>query len=207
MLVLHHSPLSPYVRKAMVILHETGLQDSVALAPAAGSPVDPAGMPTGQNPLGKIPALERPDGCTLYDSRVICRYLAALSPAGAVFYPAAPRLWEVLTLEATADGITDAALAVRYETALRPQPLQWPDWEAGQWAKVTRGLDAVEARWTGHLAGPLCIGQIALGCALGYLDVRFPDRPWRDGRPALGAWYARLAARPSMQATAPPAPV
>ena len=206
MLVLHHSPISPYVRKVMVVLHETGQQASVTLAPAAGSPVDPGAMPTGLNPLGKIPALERPDGCTLYDSRVICRFLAGRDPSGAALYPPPPRLWESLTLEATADGIMDAALAARYETALRPQPLQWPDWVAGQWEKVTRSLDAAEARWTGHLAGPPCIGQIALGCALGYLDLRFADRPWREGRPALTDWFTRFAARPAMQATAPPDP-
>lgn len=203
MLFLHHSPVSPYVRKVMVLLHETGQFDDVTLVPAGGTPVDSAGMPTGLNPLGKIPALERPDGCTLYDSRVICRYLAARNAAGAALYPAPPRLWEVLTLEATADGVMDAALSVRYEVALRPADKQMAEWSGGQWAKITRSLDAIEARWTGHLAGPLCIGQIALACALGYLDLRFGDRPWRPGRPVLADWQARFAARPAMRETAP----
>ncbi|MGY6534887.1 MAG: glutathione S-transferase family protein [Pararhodobacter sp.] len=204
MLVLHYSPASPYVRKVMMVLHESGQVGAVSLAPAGGSPLDPAGMPTGLNPLGKIPALERPDGCTLYDSRVICRFLAEQNSAGAALYPAPPRLWEVLTLEATADGVMDAALAVRYELALRPAAQQMPAWAEGQWTKVTRSLDSIEARWTGHLAGPVTIGQIALGCALGYLDFRFADRPWRAGRPALTDWFARFSARPAMLATAPP---
>ncbi|MCC5988044.1 MAG: glutathione S-transferase [Pararhodobacter sp.] len=203
MLTLHHSPASPYVRKVMVLLHETGQTGAVTLVPAAGNPVDPGSMPVGLNPLGKIPALERADGCTLYDSRVICRFLAARSPEGAAFYPPAPRLWEVLTLEATADGMLDAALAMRYEQLLRPEEDRLQDWIEGQWAKIMRSLDALEARWTGHLAGPACIGQIALGCALGYLDFRFADRPWREGRPALTDWQARFALRPSMQATLP----
>ena len=203
MLTLHYSAASPYVRKVMVLLHETGQTGAVTLAPAAGNPVEPGSMPLGVNPLGKIPALERADGCTLYDSRVICRYLAARSPEGAALYPPAPRLWEVLTLEATADGVLDAALAMRYEALLRPEESRLPAWTEGQWAKIMRSLDALEARWMGHLAGPVCIGQIALGCALGYLDFRFADRPWRDARPALAAWAERFASRASMQATLP----
>lgn len=203
MLTLHHSPASPYVRKVMILLHETGQVGQVRLAPAAGNPVDPGTMPLAANPLGKIPALERPDGCTLYDSRVICRFLS--DQAGGALYPAAPRLYESLTLEATGDGIMDAAILSRYERAVRPDGLRWDAWVDGQWAKIDRGLDAVEGRWMAHLAGPLCMGQVAVVCALGYLDFRFADRDWRPGRPALTAWAARMAARPSVAATMPPA--
>lgn len=202
MLTLHHSPASPYARKVTIVLHETGQTDQVTIAPAAGSPVDPGTMPVGTNPLGKIPALERPDGCTLYDSRVICRWLA--ERAESALYPAGPRLYESLTLEATGDGIMDAALLTRYETALRPETLRWDAWAEGQWSKIARSLDAIEARWMGHLAGPFCIGQIAVVAALGYLDYRFAARDWRVGRPALTAWAARLAERPSVRATLPP---
>lgn len=202
MLTLHYSPASPYARKVMIVLHETGQIDQVTISTASGSPVDPGTMPLGANPLGKIPALERPEGCTLYDSRVICRWLA--DRAGGALYPAAPRLYESLTLEATGDGIMDAALLARYETAVRPEPLRWDAWTEGQWAKITRSLDALEARWMGHLAGPLCIGQIAVVAALGYLDYRFAHRPWRPGRPALADWAARMAERPSVKATVPP---
>ena len=73
----------------------------------------------------------------------------------------------------------------------------------GQWLKISRALDAIEARWMAHLAGPLCMGQIAVGCALGYLDFRHADRNWRSERPALAAWYATFAQRPSMTATVP----
>jgi glutathione S-transferase len=203
MFTLHHSPTSPYVRKVMVLLHETGQLDAVTLAPAAGTPVDPATMPVGHNPLGKIPALERPDGATLYDSRVICRFLAERAPQGQRLYPDPPRLWEVLTLEATGDGIMDAAILMRYETALRPAERQFAPWTEGQWAKVARSLDALESRWMGHLAGSLNMGQIAIGCALGYLDFRHEARRWRDGRAALAAWYADFAERPSMRDTRP----
>ena len=203
MMILHHSPTSPYVRKVMVLLMESGMTDQVTLAAAMGTPVDPGTMPIGANPLGKIPALERPDGCTLYDSRVITRYLATLVADGPDFYPDGPRLWEVLTLVATADGILDAAILMRYETALKDPAAQSDAWIEGQWSKVSRALDALESRWMAHLAGPLCMGQVAVGCALGYLDFRHDARDWRAARPALAGWYAAFSERESMKATPP----
>lgn len=201
---LHYSPTSPYVRKVMVTLHETRQTDTVTLVTGSGTPVAPNAVVTGRNPLGKVPALARDDGCALYDSRVICRYLAECAPEGPALYPRAPRLWESLTLEATADGILDAALLIRYEISLRAESDRSVAWMDGQWAKVIRALDTFEGRWLAHLAGPLCIGQIATGCALGYLDFRFADRDWRSGRPGLSDWFARFDARASMIATRPP---
>lgn len=199
---LYYSPASPYVRKVMVVLHETSQQDAVELVPAAGTALDPGTMPVAHNPLGKLPTLERPDGTALYDSRVICRYLDDLG--GGRLYPAAPRLWETLTLEATADGIMDAALVMVYEHRLRPPEAVMPEIIEAQWGKVVRALDAVEGRWLGHLAGAPDIGQVALGCALGYVDYRLGERNWRQGRPGLAEWAARFATLPSMAATAPP---
>mgnify|MGYP006202673203 CR=1 FL=1 len=200
---LYHSPTSPYVRKVMVVLHETGLLPQVTLIPTAGTPVDPGSMPLDQNPLGKIPALERDDGPALYDSRVICRYLDA--QAGTGLYPPAPREWDSITLEATADGILDAALLMVYESRLRPEDLRYTPWVEGQWSKIDRALDTLESRWMDHLSDRLDIGQIALGCALAYLDFRHDARGWRATRPRLGLWADGFLARPAMQATRPPA--
>jgi glutathione S-transferase len=200
---LHYSPTSPYVRKVMILLHETETLDSVTLLPAGGLPTDPGKMSLAANPLSKVPALERDEGCTLYDSRVICRYLAAHSPQGAAFYPPAPALWEVLTLEATADGMVDAALLIRYEVTLREPAHQLDAWTEGQWQKVARGLQALESRWMAHLQGPISIGNVAVACALGYLDFRFAERDWRGGHPVLAEWFDRFSERPSMQATIP----
>jgi glutathione S-transferase len=200
---LYYASASPYVRKVMVLLHEAGAADRVSLVPVAGNPLDPASLPVDRNPLGKIPALERDDGPTLYDSRVICRYLDETLQAG--LYPPAPHLWETLVLEATADGIADAAVLMRYEEHVRPAAARSPDWLEAQWAKIDRGLTAVESRWTSHLAGPLDMGQIAMGCALGYLDFRQAARDWRTTRPALAAWWAAFSDRPSLRATAPTA--
>lgn len=194
------SPLSPFVRKVRVVLHETGLADSVEVVNLTTTPLDTDPRAASANPLGKIPALVREDGATLYDSRVITRYLDSL--AGAGLYPET-RLWEVLTLEATAEGIMDAAVLMTYEGRFRPPDIQYAPWVEAQWAKVARALDALEARWMSHLAGPLDIGQIATGCALGYIDFRHEARGWRQGRPALATWFAEFAQRESMTGTAP----
>ncbi|KAF0113924.1 MAG: glutathione S-transferase-like protein [Rhodobacteraceae bacterium] len=198
---LFHAPASPFVRKVMVLLHEAKATDRVTLVPASGTPLDPGTMPVDRNPLGKIPALERPDGPTLYDSRVITRYLDDLLKAH--LYPAAPRLWDTLVIEATGDGIAEAAVLMRYEMHVRPEASRSPEWADAQWDKIARALTAIEERWLSHLSGPLDMGQIAVGCALGYLDFRHAERDWRGTHAALDAWWTDFAARPSMQATAP----
>ena len=198
---LYHAPASPFVRKVMILLHEVGATGLVTLVPAAGTPLDPGTMPVDRNPLGKIPALERDDGPTLYDSRVICRYLDDRLSAG--LYPDAPRLWDTLVVEATGDGISDAAVLMRYEEHVRPQASRSPEWVAAQWAKIERALTALETQWMPHLAGPIDMGQIAVGAALGYLDLRHAQRDWRSARPALASWFAGFNARPAMRATVP----
>lgn len=198
---LFYSPASPFVRKVLVVLRETGQLDDVELSLASGTLLEPGTLPLAHNPLGKIPALERTGGGTLYDSRVICRFLD--DRAGAGLYPAAPRLWETLTLEATGDGIMDAAVLMVYEYRLRPEDMVSPAYVEAQWAKVARALDVLEGRWLSHLAGPLDIGQIAVGCALGYLDFRHEARNWRTGREGLADWFARFGAGPAMAATKP----
>ena len=170
---LHFSPSSPYVRKVMILLHETGQLDDVELLPTTGTPLTPAVGYAAQNPLTKVPALQRPDGCTLYDSRVICRYLD--DRAGAGLYGHGAAMWEVLTLEATAEGMLDAALLMVYETRLRPAGAQSANWIDGQWRKIDQALAALEARWMSHLNAPLNMGQIAVACALGYLDLRHAE--------------------------------
>lgn len=200
---LYGSPTSPFVRKVRVLLHETGQQRDVAFVLASGTPLDPGTTPTALNPLGKVPCLERPDGPAIYDSRVICRYLDAR--AGGRLYPPEPRLWEALTLEAMADGMMEAMVAITYETRLRPEEHRLSPIVEGLWLKIVRALDILEDRWIGYLAGPLDAAQIAIGCALGYLDLRAADRHWREGRPALAAWFDGFDECASMQETRPPA--
>lgn len=194
------SPLSPYVRKVRVLIHEAGCEAEVeeevvsTTALATDAAIPPA------NPLGRIPVLIREDGAGLMDSRVICRFLDARWSLG--LYPDA-RLWEVLTLEALAEGILDSALLMAYEVRLRPEDRQWPLWIDAQWTKVARTLDSLEEGWTDRLAHPIDMGQVALACALGYLDLRHASRDWRAGHPRLAAWEVAMAQRPSLVATRP----
>lgn len=198
---LHASPASPFVRKVQVLLHETGQSDDVDIVAAAGTAIDTGSLPLHVNPLGKIPTLERSNGTALYDSRVICRFLDDRAQAG--LYSTGARQWELLTLEATADGLMEAAVLGIYEARLRPEEMQFQPWLDAQWGKVTRSLDVLETRWMSHLSGPVNIGQIAVGCGLGYLDFRYADRDWRKGRDGLAAWFDAFAQRDSMTATAP----
>lgn len=197
---LIYAAASPYVRKVRTLLHETGQSDDVTLVPVKTSPTATPDVVRAANPLGKIPALVRPDGPAIYDSRVITRYLDAR--AGGGFYPET-RIWEVLTLEATADAIMDAAILITYENRLRPPEHRSEDWIEAQWSKVAHAVRAVNDRWMSHLAGPVDMGHVAIGCALGYLDFRHDARGWRKGCDALDDWFTVFASRDSMQATAP----
>lgn len=199
MLRLLSSPASPFVRKVRVLLLETE-QTDIEVAVVTAHPLGGEASLNAAAPLGKIPALERDGGPTLFDSRVICRFLNHRAQAG--LYPEG-HIWESLTLEALADGIMDAAVICVYEKRARPEEMWHQPWLDAQWAKVGRGLDALERQWMSHLHGPLDIGQIAVGCALSYLDFRHGDKPWREGRDSLAAWHKRFAERPSMVATAP----
>jgi glutathione S-transferase len=194
------APASPYVRKVRVLVREAGREAEVEEQRVSTTALatDPA-IP-GHNPLGRIPVLIRDDGQAMIDSRVICRFLDAQWSAG--LYPEA-RLWEVLSLEALAEGVLDSALLMAYEVRLRPEEKQWLDWLEAQWAKVARALDALEQDWADRLSLSLDMGQVALACALGYLDFRQDARAWRDGRPRLAAWEAEIARRPSLRATRP----
>ncbi len=191
---------SPFARKVKVVLHEAGQTDTVEIVERMTTATDTDPEVAAANPAGKIPALIRPDSPTLYDSRVICRYLDATFGAG--LYPDS-RLWETLTLEATADAIMDAALLMVYERRVRPPEKVFEGWIEAQWAKVARCVQAVNERWMSHLNGPLDMSHIAMGCALGYLDFRLGDRNWRADAGALDDWFAVFSARESMQVTAP----
>ncbi len=200
---LRYSPTSPYVRKVSVSAIELGLAERIARLPT--DPHDPNSGLERDNPLGKVPALTLQDGEVLYDSPVICEYLDSLHDGAKLFPPAGPERWQALRRQALGDGILDAAVLRMSETVRRPAELRWPAWLERQGGKIARALDALESEVAG-LDGGLTIGQITIGCALGYLDFRFPDDDWRAARPNLAAWYDAFARRPSMQETVPQAP-
>jgi glutathione S-transferase len=196
------SPVSPFVRKVRVVLRETGLIDRVTEVNVTTTPMASDPSVIAANPTGKIPALIRDDGPAIYDSRVITRFLDAEAKAN--FYPAS-RLWDVLTIEATADAVSEAAVLMVYELRFRAPESQSADWVEAQWGKIARALATLNDRWMSHLAGPLDAGQIAVACALSYLDLRHDERGWRAENAMLADWHATFVTRPSMVDTDPQA--
>ena len=197
---LRHSPGSPFVRKVMVVAHEHGLAGRIEIVPTTVSPTEANASLAPENPLMKIPALTTDDGQVLFDSPVICEYLDGLA-TGLKLFPAGGReRWTALRQQALGDGVLDALILCRYES-LRPQDKRWSSWTEGQLRKAHGGLAALERE---DLSGPRTIGQVTIGCALGYLDFRFPEDGWRARCPVLARWYETVARLPSMQATQPP---
>lgn len=201
---LHYSSASPYVRKVMVTAIETGLEKKIEAVPAAVAPIKANPDVARDNPLMKVPTLVTDGGEALYDSRVICEYLDSLHTGRKLIPASGGERWRVLTLQALGDGILDAGLLTRYETFLRPEALRWSDWVSGQSTKVTQSLDALENDIE-LLAGPINLGQIAIACAIGWLEFRKPVGETRPSRPQLYKWYDEFVKRPSMQATMPKA--
>ncbi len=200
---LFYSAASPFVRKCLVAADELGLRGRVELVPAAAHPVNRDQAVVAHNPLGKVPTLITDEGSVIYDSRVICDYLNALGD-GRLCPRDGPQRFDVLVTQSLADGIMDAAVLARYETAVRPEPLRWNDWLEAQLAKVSSGIDTLETR-AAAFDDRVDLGTISLACALGYLDYRFSSLGWRDRHPKGAAWFGRFATRPSMVATRPPA--
>jgi glutathione S-transferase len=193
---------SPFARKVRVLIQELGIQDKVTFQdPGAVTPVSNNAELNAINPLGMLPALELDNGDCLYDSPVICEYLNHI--ADGPFFPSEPdRRFQTLGLQALGDGILDLSVALRYETAIRPQALHWQLWIDHQNEKIERGLDALESRCGQFESSPL-IGEITIACALGYRDFRFADSDWRSARPALTQWFEQIMRRDSLASTIP----
>jgi glutathione S-transferase len=197
------SPTSPFVRKVWAVALETGLASCIERTTM--SPADPNEQVYLINPLSKVPALVTSAGENLYDSRVICEYLDSLHK-GPKLYPPAPAVWMAKRREALADGLMDASVLRIYE-GRRPAGERSRGWVARQTLKANRALDVLESeaavlKGTDHKA-PVTIAEIAIGCALGFLDSRFRDEAWSNGRPRLAAWWSIFGERPCMVASRP----
>lgn len=199
--VLRTHPASPFGRKARLAAIHLGFGDRLEIVETdTRDAADPLRL---DNPLGKIPTLILEDGTSLFDSRVILEYLDALAGGGRILPAAGDARWQALRLQALADGVMDAAILQIYERRFRPEHLwhaEWVDYQAG---KVARALAHLESQPLGA-PGDITVGDIALACALGYLDFRFGEG-WRAVQPALSAWVdAFAAAVPAYDQTRPP---
>ncbi len=196
---LYSAAASPYSRKVRVLAIELGLADRVQVQEQA--PRDNSTGYFSVNPLARVPALVTDDGTVLYDSPVICEYLNALAN-GSFIPPGGAARWDALRRAALADGLLDNTLPLRGEL-LRAKELQSAELIARHRATTDRALDAANREKTIVENGTFDIGSIALGCALGWLDFRFPDWGWRATRAPLAAWLARIETRASFQSTKP----
>ena len=191
-----YSPNSPYVRKAMACAILRGL--TIEKWTIGTTAPELAKV----NPLSKVPTLITDDGMVLYDSPVICEYLDSLGSAPKLFPPVGPARWKALQQEALADGILDASQPRRREIAL-PQDEGRVEYIATQRAKVDRSIAVLEAE-ADQLGDLTTIGEVTIACALGYLDFRYANEPWRPAAPKLAAWFAKVSAMPAIAQTVPP---
>jgi glutathione S-transferase len=202
---LFYSPNSPYARKARIIIHELGLSSRVEDA-IVSLPAD--AKLRAVNPLGKIPALLLDDGSVIYDSPVICEYLDALGngkffPRATLFREAEGR-WRALTLQALGDGLADAVVRRVQEVRLTEEKRS-SEVIQRQTAGIEAAFSALDRAAAKFPAEPT-IGEIAVACAIGYLDLRSPNDGWRDRYRQLARWLDVFSQRASAQATKPPVP-
>ena len=192
------SPTSPYVRKVCIVMAEKKLDYQMVVEDvwSANTTIHAS------NPLGKVPCLVLEGGEAVCDSRVIVEYLDTLSPVGKLIPTNGRERAEVKTWEALADGLLDAALLARMEAVWphRPAEQRSQPWIDRQLHKIDQALRAMSQ---GLADKPYCSGSqlslsdIAVGCAVGYLDFRFPNIQWRETYPNLDKLYAKLMQRPS----------
>ncbi|WP_423196058.1 MULTISPECIES: glutathione S-transferase family protein [unclassified Cupriavidus] len=193
---LYVSLTSPYARKVRVVLAEKKI-DYQMIEENVYSPDTRIGQ---FNPLGKVPCLVMEDGGAVFDSRVIVEYADTLSPVSRLIPQSGRERLEVRCWEALADGLLDAALLVRMEHTLRTENERSQSWVERQRGKIDAALVAMA---NGLGDRPWCTGihytlaDVAMGCALAYLDFRFPEIPWRTRHPNLAAFQEKIEKRQS----------
>jgi glutathione S-transferase len=160
---------SPYARKVRIVAAEKHIElvlKQVVLA-AEDCPVKQF------NPLGKVPVLVLDDGDSLYDSRVIVEFLDNRTPLAHLIPHEQGSKIRVRRWEALADGVCDAVVAIVMEQRKTQQDQAHI---AKQMDKVMRGLRTLEEdlalnKWC--VDGAFSLADIAVGCLLGYIGLRF----------------------------------
>lgn len=195
---------SPFVRKVRVVMAEKKLEHELII----DNVWVPDNIIQNHNPLGQIPCLIMDDSSTLFDSRVIVEYLDTLSPVGRLIPQNGRERVAVKCWEATADGILTAAVNIFIENNHREEHQRSQDFIQRQELKIVNAVKSMH-EWLGDqsycMGVNLSLADIAVGCALGYLDLRFAHIDWRAGHDNLAKLYAKLAERPSFINTQAPA--
>lgn len=194
---LAFSAASPYVRKVTACAIARGIDKQIERWKVGTT--DAALLAF--NPLSKVPTLITDDGTMLYDSPVICEYIDSIGSAPKLFPAAGPARWKAICQQALGDGILDATQPRRREISL-PQDEGRKGYIETQQAKVKNALAVLE-KDAASLGDLKTIGEITIACALGYLDFRYANEPWRPGHPKLDAWYAKVVKLPPLAETMP----
>lgn len=200
---LTFSPTSPFARKVRIAAIELGMLDKIELVATSVSPTQAnEAYAHDVNPLRKLPALILDDGLVIVDSYNITEYLDELAGGGKLVPASGPARWKVKSEHTMIQGMTDAMLLCRYESAVRPKEFFWKGWYDDQWDRAWQGFARFEN--SDILGRPLDAAQIALVCALGYADFRFADCGWRKAFPKLDAFHERMLQRESVKISVPP---
>ena len=197
---LYHAAASPYARKARITLREVEileLVEEIEVAPWT----DPEGY-RDITPLGKVPALEIDDGPNLFQSVVICEYLASKNSQINLYPIESERRWSNLRQVAVADGVLDALVSIRVEKLFHEPEMQSEKFIQRQELTVLKSLDLIEENAM-ELEVTINAGHIALAASLGYIDFRFSENNWRMNRPNLSKWFEIFSQRNSMKETVP----
>lgn len=200
---LYFSTTSPYARKVRIAAAEK----HVAFVAVLDVPWNEDTKTIAINPLGKVPVWVMADGTSLFDSRVIVEYLDGISQVN----PLVPTQFQsriaVKRLEAMADGVMDAALAIFAERRKRPGHLQYPEWVSRQFSKIHRSLQRLSDELGEHdhfYGNTFSLADIAVTSALGYVGLRYADDfSWQEKYPVLARFYDRMMLRPSVYTTVP----
>jgi glutathione S-transferase len=203
LMILIGSLTSPYVRKVRIVAAEKHFELKLELEDVW----KPGSRIVQLNPLGKVPTLVMEDGGAIFDSRVIVEYLDQLTPVHRLIPEKGRERIEVRCWEALADGLMDAAILARLEATQRPEAQRSADWIERQMIKVRAAVQAM-ARGLGTndwcCEGKYSLADVATGCALSYLDFRFPEIALRTDNPALTRYAEKLFRRQSFIDTRPP---
>lgn len=197
---LYYSSTSPFVRKVNIFAIEAGLDDQLEWVTT--NPWQAEDHLTTENPLSKIPTLITDDGEVIYDSGVICEYLDSLHNGEKLIPGGDKARWQILRLQALADGILDAGI-LRFMERKRASEMQSKDWDDMQKGAVERGLDYLERSFSDWANHGLNLAVISVACVLGWLDFRFSDENWRANRPNLNQWFDEISSQDSMLKTLP----
>jgi glutathione S-transferase len=216
MMRLYSHPKSPYVQKVLMAAYELDLIDKITLHKIVVAPVYYPGWSDDTphlsqfNPLAKIPTLVLENGLSLYDSSVICEYLDDLG--GRKLYPrdnsddpsTKHRYIKIRTMEALMNGVMDAAILCVYEERLRKRSMRNKEWISGQWNKINRGLDAFNSAVVEGTLNPpggcMTMAEISGLVVCSWME-QLGKPEWKQGREALGIWFAGWKSRDSFVKT------